>query len=105
MTRPTIEEIAEAREWFAGDGRRALAHLAANYPESYGAIVTLLAATEPPTDEEIVDFAVEYYERHNLGASSIRTHEKLLALTNSGPSYRVSAMHAVIRHFLGPAKP
>jgi hypothetical protein len=85
-SRPTFEEIAEAREWFAGDGKRTIAHLAANYPESYGVIMVLLAATEPPTEEEVCHAAMHYAEEHmamyretfggNLGAL-------LVAITNA----------------------
>lgn len=69
------------------------------------AIRVLLAATAPPTDEEIADFAVGYYETNDLGATTIRTRAKLLEFMHDAPSYRLSAMAAAIRHFLGPVKP
>ena len=100
MNRPTPEQIAHARSVAI---ERVTKHGTAE--GALDAVRVLIAATEPPTDEEIVEFAHAYYEQHDLGAKTIRTHERLLALINSGSSYRVSAMHAAIRHFLGPVKP
>lgn len=110
MTRPTIKEIVEARKWFAGDGRQTLAHLAANYPKSCGAIVTLLAATEPPTDDEIASLSARMvnsnpwtyatYEENEL--AHLRNTRATREIRSGSP---VLTIEQTIRHFLGPVKP
>lgn len=128
MTRPTIKDIAEAREQArlrlsdtckcghsipddhyhggcdADDCKCVLPDMAEQFDIDTNTISTLLAATEPPTDDEIVNFAVAYYEQHNLGDESIRTHTRLHALLQSSSSYRVSAMRAIVRFFFGSVK-
>jgi len=107
-SRPTPEQATDARFYFARPEILAVALDAIRHELGEKGVrhfETILAAVEPPTDEAIADFALAYYEAHNLGALAIRTRDKLLSLAQDGPSYRVSAMLAIIRHFLGPVKP
>lgn len=75
-TRPTPERIAKARDWLreiASDGLSEASIADAN---------VLLAATEPPTDEEVANFSDKHYSGLGKGC-----------------------MVAVVRHFFGPVKP
>jgi len=87
-SRPTPEQIAEARrfliDWEAYEFERSA--------ESSKAIETLLAATEPPTDDEVV--AAIYAERE------VRTDRRK---SIDGGYFR--AIVFIVRHFLGPVKP
>lgn len=75
MTRPTIEQIADARKEVARELEFA--------PEC---VRVLYAATEPPTDEEIDSFVKKFYDMF--------LHTE---------AYRLGRF--VVRHFFGPVKP
>lgn len=86
MTRPTPEQIKEARRQ-TSEFMAALRHNPAAVPtlEERAAIRTLLAATEPPTDEEIYSNASETWK----------------SATAENEDDFTEGYFAAVRHFLG----
>ncbi len=104
MNRPTPEQVAEAR----GKVERLIKWVDA-YPEDFAALRVLLAATEPPTDEEIAERAADKAnEACGYLAGPCDVSEAIISIDGGGVtpwSKTVRAIHGAVRHFFGPVKP
>jgi hypothetical protein len=102
MERPTPEKIKEAREVLLAGDAVAYDDDVCIGREDIDAIRILLAATMPPTDEEVAAFCVAYKDEH-LGHFDTNAANEL---TNMRFSMSLaSGMRAVIRAFLGTPEP
>lgn len=71
------------------------------------AIRTLVAATEPPTDEEIAMASALESRRlsPSRGDNSASHASRVLAAVKDGSSFTTTLTFAIVRHFFGPVKP
>lgn len=109
MSRPSIEEINTAREWFTADQFRIM-ETEDKYKRSVDMIRVLLAATEPPTDEEIADAYVENIcpraSERLADTRSERVRDVILTIREPAAPWPDEVYAArTVRHFLGPVKP
>jgi hypothetical protein len=100
--RPTPKQIKEARvvtaRWLTWKVRGA-----APSDDVLKAMETLLAATEPPTDEDIAEFAANHRFAMGIPAS---IHGELAKLRGGHDDSMVSFIRYGVRHFLGtPSEP
>lgn len=104
-TRPTPEQIALARS----DVQASLEYNVADI----NALRVLLAATEPPTDKDIADFAMHWStpdwakneEWQSARDKHIESHLAMLRLDVKVFTSAAQIARAALRHFFGPVKP
>lgn len=99
--RPTPDQIAEARGWL-----QECASYYGTLPAARQHALTLLAATEPLTDEEIASVCA--MASQSLGESREigdlqKAHAK--ALEKPRGNFYASFVRYAFRHFFGPVKP
>lgn len=104
--RPTADQTKEARDtierWRIE--RRRFGALPGD--DVLRAIETLLAATKPPTDEEIAEIVAEYHKSAFPGNPfACRATHQLKNLHTGDKTFTIAAVVGAIRHFFGQVKP
>lgn len=97
--RPTAEQIKNARNWFTSAKLRSI-EVDHDLDETANAIRILLAATEPPTDEEIAArISFENIQHHD------KTEAFLTLKAMREPRSQESRIRNIVRYFVGAPEP